>query len=130
MLRTLAAGCQAAGCTVLLCPHPLFPRRVQHVLVPELSLAFVTGTPEHPYPGRPVRRVRVDAMAAEQAGAHRAELKFSRRTQAALLAAAVDAMAAGKARHDRLEALYHPFVRFDAVEREADRIAAELLETS
>lgn len=129
MLRALAEGCRAAGHDVILCLHPLIPRRVEHVLVPGLSLAFVTGTPEHPYPGRPYRRVRVDAMVEEElAKRNRARLKFSRRVSGALLEEGIDSMAAARKEHDELEALYHPFVDFSGVEREAERIAKELLE--
>ena len=128
MLRTLAGGCRAAGYDVICCPHPLLPERLEHVLVPELSLAFVTGTPEHPYPGRPYRRIRVDAMAEEElVRANRARLKFSRRVGSALLAEGVESLAAAKARHDELEALYHPYVDFSAVEQAAERVADELL---
>lgn len=128
MLTALAAGCMSAGYDVILCPSPLFPERAEHLLVPELSLAFVTSTPALPYPQRPYRRIRLDAMAdAELLRKYKARLKFSRKVTAALMEEGVDALAHAKAVHDQLEALYNPHVDFEGVYQEAGRITEELL---
>jgi hypothetical protein len=128
MLTALAAGCQSAGYDVILCPSPLFPDRAEHLLVPQLGLAFVTSTPALPYEGRPYRRVRLDAMVdRETLGKYKARLKFSRKIQSALLEEGIDALAQAKAGHDKLEALYNPHVDFQGVYRQADQITGELL---
>ena len=129
MLTQLAAGAAAAGYGLILCPSPLFPDRLEHVLIPELSLAFVTGTPSLPYPGRPYRRVRLEAMVEpELLRRNKARLKFSRKVAAALTEEAVDALAQAKAMHDRLEELYNPHVDFDRVYRTAREISDTLAE--
>ena len=93
MLSQLAAGALAAGHDAILCPSPLYPDRLEHLLLPGLSLAFVTGTPALPWPKRPYRRIRVDAMAdAELLHRSRARLKFSRKVSAALVDEAVDSL--------------------------------------
>lgn len=128
MLTALAAGCMSAGYDVILCPSPLFPDRAQHLLVPELSLGFVTSTPDLPYPGKPYRRVRVDAMAdPDQLRKYKARLKFARKVQAALLDEAVDSLRQAKAEHDVLEKLYNPHVDFQGVYAQADQIIEELM---
>lgn len=128
MLTVLAAGAMAAGYDVTLCPSPLFPDRAEHLLIPELGLAFVSSTPELPYPGRPYRRIRVDAMVDHETMVQlRARLKFSRKVQNALLAEGMDALAQAKAEHDRLEQLYNPHVDFDGVEAQAGEIIEELM---
>jgi len=115
---------------VILCPDPMDPERLRHVLIPALSLGFVSSTPTLPYPGkRPYRRLRIDAMAdQEQLRRNKGRLRFSRKMSAALVDEAVEAMAQAKAMHDALEALYNPHVDFDRVHTQADAIAAELLE--
>ena len=128
MLTALAAGCMSAGYDVILCPSPLFPDRAEHLLIPELSLAFVTSAPGLEYPGRPYRRIRLDTMAdAETLKKYKARLKFSRKVHAALLDEAVEALAQAKAVHDQLEAFYNPHVDFDGVYQQAREISEELL---
>ena len=128
MLTALAAGCMSAGYDVILCPSPLFPDRAEHLLVPELGLGFVTSTPTLPYPGKPYRRVRIDAMAdPEQLRKYKARLKFARKVQSALLDEGVESLAQAKAEHDELEKLYNPHVDFAGVYDQADEVIEELL---
>ena len=43
------------------------PERLAHLIFPDLSLAFVTSTQEVPWPHRAYRRLRLDAMADQDA---------------------------------------------------------------
>ena len=123
----LAAGALASGHDVIVCPSPLFPDRMEHLLIPSLSLAFVSASPSLPYPKRPYRRIRLDAMAdAELLRRNKARLKFSRKVSAALVEEAVDSLAQAKAMHDELEGLYNPHVDFDRVYQTAQAITDEL----
>ena len=127
MLSYLAAGAMAAGYDVIACPSPLYPDRLEHLLIPELSLAFVTSSPALPYPRRPYRRIRLDAMADQEVLRRlRARLRFSRKVSAALVEEAVESLAQAKAMHDELESLYNPHVDFDRVYRIAGEIIDEL----
>ena len=127
MLTHLAAGAMAAGYDVILCPSPMWPDRIEHLLIPSLSLAFVTSTPALPYGRRPYRRLRLDAMADQEVLRRlRARLRFSRKVSAALVEEAVDSLAQAKAMHDELESLYNPHVDFDQVYSIAGEIIDEL----
>lgn len=124
MLSHLLAGAVAAGHDVVACPSPMEPDRLEHLIVPDLSLAFVTSSPALPYEKRPYRRIRMDAMAdLEAVRRSKARLKFSRKVSAALVDEAVESLAQAKAMHDELEALYNPYVDFDQVHMMADGIA-------
>ena len=128
MLTCLAAGAMAAGYDVVSCPDPMFPDRMAHLLIPALSLAFVSTTPEHPWPRRPHRRIRLDAMVdAELLRRSRARLRFSRKVTAALMEEAVDSLAQAKGMHDQLEALYNPHVDFDQVHARAREMIGAFL---
>ena len=128
MLTHILSGAATAGHDVIACPSPMAPDRLEHVLVPGLSLAFVTSSPALPYDKRPYRRIRMDAMADPEAvRRNKARLKFSRKVSNALVEEAVDSLAQAKAMHDELEAIYNPYVDFERVHAMADWAAGELL---
>ena len=127
-LTHLLAGFAAAGWDVTACPSPLFPDRLEHLILPQLSLAFVTTGGGAVWPHRPYRRLRMDAMAdRELLQRNRARLSFSRKVSAALVEEAVSSLAQAKAMHDHLERLYNPYVDFEQVRAAAERAAWELL---
>ncbi len=128
MLTCLAAGATAAGHDVVACPDPLFPDRLAHLLIPALSLAFVSTTREQPWPGRPYRRIRLDAMAdPELLRRSRGRLRFSRKVADALTAEAVEALGQAKAGHDAVEAVYRPSIDFDGVRVRGEEIIRDFL---
>lgn len=128
LLTHLSAGIKAAGYNVVVCPSPMAPDRLQHLIVPELSLAFLSSTPDLPYDKRPYRRIRIDAMVdPELLRRNKARLRFSKKVSAALVEEAVDSLAQAKAMHDDLERLYNPHVDFERVYRTAEKLAAEIL---
>ena len=128
LLSQLLTGAVSAGYDVIACPSPMAPERLEHLLIPELSLAFLSTSSASPYPGRPYRRLRLDAMAdRELLRRNRPRLRFAKKVAAALMEEACQSLGEAKAMHDHLESLYHPYVDFDAVSRLADTIANEIL---
>ena len=128
LLTHLLAGGVMGGYDVVACPDPMAPDRLSHLLVPEVGLAFLSASPACPFPGRPSRRLRLDAMVdRELLRRCRARLRFARKVSSALTGEAVESLAQAKAMHDGLEALYNPYVDFDRGQEMADRIAEELL---
>lgn len=128
LLTHLLNGATTAGYDVVACPSPMSPDRLEHLLIPSLSLAFLSVSTALPYTKRPYRKIRVDAMAdAELVRRNKARLRFSRKVSSALTAEAVDSLAQAKAMHDELEGLYNPYVNFDRVYLMADDLATEIL---
>lgn len=127
MLTCLLPEFTAAGYDVVACPSPTAPDRLEHLLIPELSLAFVSSCPERPFRGKTYRRLRLDSMAdPDLLRRSKAKLRFARKVSSSLMDEAVDCLAQAKAMHDDLEALYNPHVDFDRVNRMADEISAQL----
>lgn len=125
LLAPLLAGFAEAGCDVVACPDPMFPQRLEHLLVPQLSLAFLSCPPAASLGQTPYRRVRLDAMAdPELVRQSRPRLRLSRRVSQALMEDAVACLGRAKAMHDELEALYRPHTDFCR----ADEIGRELME--
>ena len=100
------------GWDTIACPAPEEPARLEHLLVPELGLAFVTSRPGMDYGKKPFRRIRLDAMAEPEG---KARLRFQTRMTSLLREEGVCALKDAKANHDKLEAVYNPYVDFDGV---------------
>ena len=99
-----------------------------HLLVPERGVAVVTSTDRLSYPGKPCRRLRLDALAEEPLSrAQRAKLRFTGRIEKALRAEAEEALRRAKSAHDALEAAYNPCVDFDGVYALAAEETARIL---
>lgn len=128
LLAPLLTAALAAGHDAVACPDPMAPDRLAHLIFPGLSLAFVTSSPEQPWPHRTYRRLRLDAMAdSDVFRINRPRLRFTRKVAAALSEEGISALAHAKENHDRLEALYNPHVDFAGVCSAADRLAEEIL---
>lgn len=128
LLNPILTAALAAGHDAVACPDPMAPDRLAHVIFPGLSLAFVTSTPEDPWPRHAYRRLRLDAMAdTETCRRGRPRLRFTKRVASALLEEGIAGLAQAKQAHDRLEQLYNPYVNFDGVSETADRLADEVL---
>ena len=100
------------------------PDRLEHLLIPGLGLAFVTSRPGMEYGQKPFRRVRLDAMTEPQG---KARLRFQTRMAALLREEGAAALKDAKANHDKLEAVYNPYVDFDGVRALAALEAGRLL---
>ena len=126
----MAAVQQAAstrGYDAIVCVDPDRPERIQHLILPELGLAFVTSAPGMAYPGKPYRRLHLDALLDQrQWKQNKARCRFYRRMHGLLLEEGIENLQAAKAAHDRLESVYNDAVDFGGVyalaEREWDRI--------
>lgn len=128
LLSHLLAGVVNNGYDVVACPDPMAPDRLAHLIFPSLSLAFVTATPEEPWPHRAYRRLRLDSMvSADACRAAKSRLRFTKRVASALLEEGIAGLSQAKEAHDRLERLYNPYVDFSRVAQTADRLADEIL---
>lgn len=128
LLEELLGAATERGHRAVVCADPMNPRHIQHLLLPDLGVGFVTGTAALPYPGSPYRRLRLDAM-ADQALLRRnkARVRFTRKVANALLEEGMETLAEAKRLHDALEAVYNPHVDFDRVERVAQELREEIL---
>jgi hypothetical protein len=112
MLAQLHDVATENGWDTIVCPSPEDLSRMEHLLVPGLGLAFVTSKPGMDYSKRPYRRIRLDAMVEPEG---KARLRFQTRMASLLRQEGVTALKDAKANHDKLEAVYNPYVDFDGV---------------
>ena len=127
MLSELLTGVREAGYDAVVCPSPMDPLRLEHLLVPELGLGFLSCPGGTPMPAAPYRRVHIDAMLPKEVlSRNRGRLRLSGHVADTLMQEGVQALAQAKQLHDELEALYNPHVNFDLVERTAQDIIKAL----
>lgn len=118
MLHRIHTAASARNFRAIVCPDPEHVDRIQHLLLPELGLAFVTSREGMTYTGPAYRRIRLDNMVdAAHYKRFKARLRFSARVAGALREEGLEALKEAKAAHDQLEAVYHPYVDFDGVNR-------------
>ncbi len=131
MLERIRAAARAKGFRAVVCFNPDHIDRIQHLLLPELGLAFVTSREGMVYSGPTYRRVRMDALVAPaHYKRHKSQLRFMRRMSEALREEGMAALREAKTAHDALEAVYHPHVDFggvnDCADRELERLESYL----
>lgn len=129
VLSSLLEYAQQRGIETIVCCCPqdtsLTP---EHLLFPTLGLAVLTESPELPWDGPFTRRLRLDPFfPASCIREHRSRLRLERKMADALYQEAADALQQASQIHNRIESYYNPHVDFDGVDREAQRIAQELL---
>ncbi len=121
-VEAAASEAESRGYGVIRCQSPLFPAKTEHVLIPELSLAVLTQTQSIPYPYKPTRHLRLDAIPPrEELTALRPTLRRTSRLRDALVNEATLALAEAKSLHDDLEALYIPAVDFGGIDKLTQR---------
>lgn len=128
LLEELLGAAVERGHQAVVCPDPMAPRHIQHLLLPGLGVGFVSASAVLPYPGTPYRRVRLDAMADQELlRRHRARVRFTKKVAQALMDEGMETLAVEKELHDELEAVYNPHVDFDRVQAVAQALRQEIL---
>lgn len=118
--RMLEQAAIDAGYDCYVCYSPFHPdTQIQHILIPELSLGFVTRNRWIPLEqvkvGKVIHATRF--FDKEILKKKKQRLSFCRKTAAVIMEEAVKALEKAKAAHDILEDYYIPNVDFSAVER-------------
>jgi len=128
LLKPIADAVSDAKFDAYLAYSPLTPTRLEHIIIPELKLAFVTSKKSDPYIGEYKRKIRIDAMInPDILREKKKKLSFSRKLLNATVSEACSALYEGKIMHDKIESLYNPHIDFDKVYNLADKIADDIL---
>lgn len=131
MLSHIRERALAVGYDLVVCPSGEDPEKLAHILIPELSLAFVTTVGGAALEKRPYRRVRMDSIAdRELLKEHRSKLRFASRMADELMKDGIRELRGAKAFHDQMEALYHPHVDFKGVDKLTGELTREILSLS
>ena len=129
LLELIRAEALTRGYHIITCPCAMPPEdKIDHILIPELKLAFLTDNRWHRVQLSGVQAVRCTRfLDRENLAGYRARLRFNERAAAELLDQASALMAQAKSCHDELETYYRAAVDFAKVDEAAAR-CAELFE--
>lgn len=116
-----------AGQEVIACYSP-FDNKLEHLILPALSLGFVSIKAGRPYPYETYRHIRLDAIVPpERIRETRQKLRFLQKTHASIIREASQYMSRTKAIHDELENIYIPNIDFKGIDKLAESITSSLL---
>lgn len=111
---------RARGHSPVVCPDPLDPAKLAHLLFPEIGLGFTSGAG--------TRKIHLEKQLAAAADDEALYLRKDAEAQkSSLLHKAQSELKLAKLAHDRLEDAVHPYVDFDAVAALAERFIEEEL---
>lgn len=128
IMEKIRAAALKAGYEIITLKNPFLPSLViDHILIPELSLAFVTEN-EYISFGGEERRIHARRFAdITRQRATRARILFNRRVIRELLLAAAATLKKAKTVHDSLEKIYIESMDFDALSRFTAEKAEDIL---
>ncbi len=118
-LRAFRQIAEERGHETVLCPDPLRPERIAHLLLPGLGFGVTTGEGD--------RRIHLERLGDAPGEGGKAEHKEAEGMRLSLLHKAKKELSLAKHDHDRLEAAVHPYVDFPAVEAAAQETADRIL---
>ena len=131
LLQLLFQRARDLGHEMTVCLAPNRQSAIEHLLLPELGVAFVTIRDGMEFPFESYRRLHMKNLVDENLRKqNKARLRFHKRVYEALMSEAISALADAKMHHDQLEKLYNGAVDFEGVYAQAEnewRRISELL---
>lgn len=125
LMNALRANALAAGLDIISCYCISSPfEKLEHLLIPELGLGFLTANRYHPFEGDYYRRIHARRFTdVEGLRSKRQRFSFNRKAVAELLGEACRLMGEAKDLHDEIERCYQPHVDFKRI----DAITGEVI---
>lgn len=119
-----------AGLGIVSCRCSLFPdSKYEHILIPELSLAFLTSNKRHQPEVTPYRVIHARRFTnKERLAMHKFRIRFTLRAATELVREASVCMKEARDEHDRLEQYYIPNMDFEKVGRMLKKALSNLPE--
>lgn len=123
LMNELRSAALAAGYEVYTCYCPLDASKVEHVLIPELSLGFVTANKFVDTKVQPFRAVNFSRFTnVEKLRRKKQRISFNKKAAAELFEEAVSVLKQAKANHDAIESYYLAAIDFDKVDKKAKEV--------
>jgi hypothetical protein len=120
VIGKIAEAAEESGWDTIRCISPMDTAVTEHLIIPELNLAFVSQNSKLPYSGEVFRHLRLDSVPDKNVVASlRSARRVSNKLYDTLISEAIEALQNAKQLHDRLESVYNPYVNFTGVQNVA-----------
>ncbi len=127
LMRELRRLALESGQQVITCPCPLSDREPEHLIFPQLRLAFVTSNRWHTFQAESQQNIHCTRFEdAAWLKSRRQRLRFGEKAARDLLAQASLAQNEARRCHDELEGLYRLAVDFEKVDAAACKLEQQL----
>lgn len=121
-LQEIARVAQKNGYAHICCHDPMAPARLDAVLLPELSLGYISADVSPEWDNIISRHIRLDTFPEEKkVRANRQRLRTLGKLREQVLTQAQLSLTQAKALHDALEAQYNPHIDFQGVFAQAQK---------
>jgi hypothetical protein len=117
-----------AGYDVVACYCPISPNeKLEHLLIPSLSIAFVTSNHFHTFNSKGYRHIHFRRFIDnEMLKLRRARVVFNRRAARELVGESIKLLSEAKANYDILKIIYSSVMDFNAVEKKAQELIEKI----
>ena len=130
ILRVLRSEALAKGHDIISCPCAVRPNRLEHLILPGFSTAFVTANRNHAeYAGNPRRIHCMRFSSKEGVRARRARIRFNRKTAADLFEQACCALREAQVQQGVIDAIYAQAERSDRMDELIESAVSLAMET-
>ncbi len=128
-MAEIRAACHARRLDIITCLCPMSVEdKVDHLLIPDLSLCFVTRNSWHNVPFKGTKTIHARRFTDEEVlRQNRQRFGFNRKASRELMKEAISLLEEAKAAHDILEGFYTPYMDFAAVGRLVESLSQEIL---
>jgi hypothetical protein len=132
MLREISRTAIQYGQTVYACYCPFSPDTdIEHLILPELNLAFVTSNSYHPYSGTVFRTINLNRyLEPEIIRLRRSRIRFNKKVLDSILENAICGLYEAKRLHDKLEDCYTPHMHFQDINALTKNLLAQINQMS
>jgi hypothetical protein len=130
LISALCEKATAAGYDVISCNCPL-SQSPEHLLIPSLSIAFITSNSFHRAEGKACRHINIKRfMDCDSLRLKKARIGFNRRASRELLDQTVSLLSEAKADDDIVRSCYEPCVDHSAAQSKIDALVTEIIDNA
>lgn len=96
----------------------LKPQKLEHLVIPKLSVALTTTNEYHSYDEKPYTQINLDDFIDNEVlDKYKCELEYNKREFDSIMDTAIKTIAKAKEIHDKMEAYYIPNMDYEAIQR-------------